>query len=327
MSKRDYYDILGVKRDADGEAIKKAYRQLARKWHPDVNKDAKAAERFAEIQEAYAVLSDAEKRKQYDRFGHVGIGVGPSGGAPGGSGASWKWNPATGGFGPNGASGATPDLGSIFEELFGGGKRRSAGGRQTRSPFASGNARPQARQGQNIEHAIQITFQTATHGGKEHLRVAVGEHSELIDVSIPPGIEDGAKLRLRGKGQPGINGGPPGDLILTVNTGSHPYYQRDGLDILLEVPITIAEAILGSTVTVPTFKGKVELKIPAGAQSGQKLRIPGHGITKNKTKAGDFLAVIKVVTPPRSDLSEEDINYFEQLGKRLPPIRNQGAWG
>ena len=332
MKKRDYYDILGVARDADADTIKKAYRKLARKWHPDINKDDKASERFAEIQEAYDILSDEEKRKQYDRFGHVGVGAGPFGG---GGGQSWGWDTSGGvggGVGPNGVrgaggtGGAGPDLGSIFEELFGvggrGGRRRGGGG----SPFG-GATRRAARKGEDIHHAIHITFQTAAHGGKEQLRVSAGDHGELIDVSIPAGIEDGTKLRLRGKGQPGSDGGAGGDLILTVRVGAHPYYRREGLHILLDVPITMAEAVTGTTVTVPTLKGRVELKVPVGAQSGQKLRVPGHGIVKKGGQAGDFFAVLKVVTPSREELSVEDFEYFEGLRQRLPSVRKGGAWG
>jgi len=202
------------------------------------------------------------------------------------------------------------------------GGRREGGG----SPFG-GATRQKARKGEDIHHTIHITFQTAARGGKEQLRVSAGDHGELIDVSIPAGIEDGAKLRLRGKGQPGSGGGSAGDLILTVVVGAHPYYRRDGLHILLDVPISIAEAVTGTTVTVPTLKGRVELKVPAGAKSGQKLRVPGHGIVKKDGEAGDFFAVLKVVTPSRDELSGEDLEYFEGLRQRLPSVRRGGAWG
>lgn len=332
MSKRDYYDILGLSRSADSDAIKKAYRQLVRKWHPDVNKSEDAEKRFSEIQEAYDVLSDAEKRKQYDRFGHVGVGAGsPGAGGPGGGGGAytWSWDSSSGGGGSPGAGGA--DIGSIFEELFGGGRRHRRGAGGGGSPFgfdpgagATHRSNREPKRGENLQHVVEITFNTAIRGGKEHLRLSSGDGSEVIDVTIPPGVEDGTKLRIRGKGHPGAGSGTPGDLMLTVQVGKHPYYRRDGLNILLDVPITFAEAVLGTTVTVPTIKGRVEIKIPAGAQPGQKLRIPKHGIVGKGGVAGDFHAVIGVVIP--TDLSEAEMEAVRSLGSHLPSPRTGAPW-
>ena len=334
MSKRDYYDILGVTRSADRDAIKKAYRQLARKWHPDVNKSEDAQKRFSEIQEAYDVLSDEEKRKQYDRFGHVGVGAGsPGTSGPGGGGGAYSrsWDSGSWGVGGGGPGAGGADIGSIFEELFGGGRRQRHQTEGGGSPFgfdpragATRGANRAPRPGEDLQHVVEITFNTAIRGGKEHLRFSSGDQSEVIDVTIPPGVEDGTKLRIRGKGHPGAAGGTPGDLILTVRVGKHPYYRRDGLNILLDVPITIAEAVLGTTVTVPTIKGQVGIKIPAGAQPGQKLRIPKHGIVGKDGATGDFHAVINVVIP--TDLSESDVEAVRSLGSHLPSPRTGAPW-
>jgi len=341
MAQRDYYDILGVSRDATADAIKRAYRQLAREWHPDVNKSPDASRKFSEIQEAYDVLSDPEKRKQYDRFGHVGVGAarGGTGAGPGGGPYTWQWRSGDGEpFNAGGGRAGGPagvDLGSIFEELFGGGKRRRAGragggGPAGFDPFsqaqpgASGKTRP--RKGEDFQHTINVSFMTAALGGKEQIRLKSGDRSELIDVSIPPGVEDGGKLRVRGKGHPGQAGGRTGDMILTVKIGRHPWFRRDGLDILLDVPITIAEAVLGTTVTVPTLHGQVEMRIPAGAQSGQKLRVPKHGIRKSETVQGDFLAAIRIIAPKPEQLREADLEMLEELGDRLPAARSGAPW-
>jgi DnaJ-class molecular chaperone len=337
MSQRDYYDILGLSRNADENAIKQAYRKLAREWHPDVNKADNAAERFSEIQEAYDVLSDPEKRKQYDRFGHVGVGAG---GGPGGGGTHrWNWNSAEGGPFPGGGSGGNVDLGSIFEELFGGGggRRRGRPGpagsgssagfdpfQQHQTPGA-GHGRAHPTKGQDLHHTIDVTFMTAVLGGKEQLRVKVGDRSERIDVTIPAGIEDGGKLRVRGKGHPGAGGSAKaGDMILTVRVGRHPWFRREGMSILIDVPISIPESVLGTSITVPTLHGRVELKLPPGAQSGQKLRIPKHGIRKSEHVQGDFFAVIKIVAP--KDLSKEDESFFRSLSERWPAAREGDPW-
>lgn len=317
MSKRDYYKVLGVSRSTDKDEIKSAYRKLAKKWHPDVNKSADAETRFSEIQEAYDVLSDDEKRTAYDRFGHVGVG----GGAAGSGGRAGTWDVHVG---PDGFRGGV-DMGSVFEEIFG--RSRSgrggagAGGGGGRGPSQA----PPPQRGRDLHHTITVTFKTAMMGGKESLRVHHGEHEETIDVSIPKGVHDGAKLRLRGKGEPSPGpGGPAGDLIISIKVGGHPYYRREGLDIYLDVPITVAEAIAGTSVTVPTIKGSVALKIPPGTESGQKLRVPGHGIENAKGSSGDFYAVVQVKIP--TGLSNDDEETIRDLGSRLPNPRTGSPW-
>jgi len=325
MSQRDYYEVLGVSRSASADEIKKAHRRLVRQWHPDRNKAPEAATRFAEIQEAYDNLSDPEKRKNYDRFGHTrgpaGFGAG-AGGGPGGRTYTWSSSGQPGGgmnaegFDFSGGG----DVGSIFEELFGRQRRGGAGG--------AGRGRTRgaapAMRGEDIPHSIDITFDTALRGGKESLRLMRGEQSETIEITIPPGIGDGAKLRLRGKGQPSPTGGESGDLILTIHVGKHPWYRREGLDVYLDLPITIAEAVAGATVQVPTPHGAVSLKVPPGANSGQKMRLTGRGVKTADGKSGDFYAVVQVQTP--RDLSAEDRAFIAELAERLPNPRRGQPW-
>lgn len=322
MSQRDYYDVLGVERNASADEIKKAHRRLVRQWHPDRNKSPDAAKRFAEIQEAYDHLSDPEKRKNYDRFGHT-RGPAGFGGAGGGSGTgrpyTWTSSGGPGGFDAEGFDfGSGGDVGSIFEELFGRSRRGGAGRGRGARPAAP------ALRGEDIPHSIDVTFDTALRGGKESLRLMRGSETETIEITIPPGINDGAKLRLRGKGQPSPAGGEHGDLILTIHVGKHPWYRREGLDVSLDLPITIAEAVSGATVQVPTPHGPVSLKVPAGANSGQRLRLSGRGVKTSDGKSGDFYAVVQVQTP--RDLSAEDRAFIAGLAERLPSPRRGQPW-
>jgi curved DNA-binding protein len=304
---RDYYEALGVRRDASADEIRKAYRRLARTHHPDVNKDEGAADRFSEISEAYEVLNDPEKRRTYDQFGRAGV----SAGAGGYQGSGW----------PGGGPGAGPDvadIGSIFEEMFGG--RRG-------SPFGGGvHAPPTARKGRDLEHAITVTFLTAVRGGNERLRLGIPGHDgpKTIKVRIPPGTEDGARLRIRGSGEPSPSGGPAGDLILRITVGSHPVFRREGRDLYVDVPVTLAEAALGTSVTVPLLKGTAEMKIPPGASSGRKLRIKGKGITDASGTTGDFYAVVQIVAP--EPLSDRAAGLLRDLAPELQNPRESGPW-
>lgn len=303
---RDYYEVLGVDRGASADAIRKAYRRLAREYHPDVNKSTDASTRFAEVQAAYDVLSDAEKRKAYDKFGHAGVGVGQG---PGGFGGGWS-----GGYAGDPMGGT--DFSSVFEDLFGG---RGDG------PFQRGGrgvAPP--RRGADLQHALSVSFMTAAMGGTESVRIRHGSTPQTISVKIPAGIESGAQLRVRGKGAAGADGGPDGDLRLTVEVGQHPWFRREGLDVYINVPVTITEATFGAAVTVPLLKGSVELKIPPGADSGQKLRVKGRGIDSGKGGQGDFYAVVQIVAP--ADLSDHGRELLEQLGPELQNPRESGPW-
>jgi DnaJ-class molecular chaperone len=313
---RDYYEVLGVGRDSTADEIRRAYRRLARQYHPDVNKSPDAADRFAEMQEAYEVLSDAEKRRAYDRFGHAGVGVGRGPGGFGGGG--WRVH-----VGPEGGFGGS-DFSSVFEELFGG---RGAGpfGAEAGRPEAEAFRRPAPRRGRDAHETLTVSFMTAAKGGSEQLRVATAAGPpQTIDVKIPPGIATGEKLRVKGKGRPGGSGGPAGDLILTVQVGGHPYFRRDGLDLLIDVPVTIAEATFGAAVTVPLLNGSVEIKIPPGASSGQKLRVKGKGLTDSKGRTGDFYAVIQIAAD--KELSPRGRQLLQELQAELKNPRESAPW-
>lgn len=331
MADRDYYEILGVSRKATADEIKAAYRKLARKLHPDVNKASDADEKFSELQEAYDVLSDPQKRKQYDTFGKAGVGAAHSqASGPGGGGFHYSWSD----MGGNGAGVDAADIGSIFEELFGQGRRTSA------DPFSrAGNVnfrsgfRPDARsrhakqRGEDLKHTIDITFYEAVVGGSETIilkkHTPSGPKEQTITVKIPKGIDNGAKLRLRGKGNPGPGGA--GDLILTIRVGEHPYFRRKGLDLYLDVPVSIVEATLGTSLDIPLYpQGTVELRIPPGTNSGQKLRVRGKGICNDKGKCGDLYAVVKIVTPKK--LSEKEKALLQDLNSKLPPVRTGRPW-
>jgi curved DNA-binding protein len=327
---RDYYEVLGVSRTASDDEIRKAHRKLARKFHPDVNKAADAASKFAEAQEAYDILSDAEKRSRYDQFGHAGVGS-AAGGDPFRGGNPFGGRGRPGGPFQGGAAGGAswsdvdPEtFDTIFGDLFGSRRAGPRGGRPG-GPNAGGRAHPPTV-GEDIEHTLSVPFGVAALGGSESVRLTLGDGStQSIDVKIPIGIRSGSKLRVKGKGRPGSNGGPPGDLILVIQVGEHPWFRRDGLDLLLDVPITIAEAALGTVIQVPLLKGSVKLKVPAGTASGAKLRAKGKGLVDAKGDAGDFYAVIRIV-PPES-LTDADRAALEAMHARLPNPRSTTIWG
>ncbi|CAN5910091.1 J domain-containing protein [soil metagenome] len=338
MPGRDYYDVLGISRSASSEEIKKAYRELARKHHPDLNpNDKKAAEqRFREIQQAYDILGEPEKRKRYDLHGHdafEGAGAyGPRAGA-----SEWSARQAGQGyetfdfsdlFGPGGvASGAGPfgtrqgpaagtggggaGAGSIFEDLIG----RMGGGRRSR-----------AQAGQDVESTLRIPFLTAVTGGEVPVAVErPGGQIESLSVKIPQGTQPGAKLRLRGKGHPGDGGLPAGDLTITVEVDPHPYFSRDGRNLQVELPITIGEAVLGAKVDVPTLAGLKTLTIPPGSSIGQKLRLRGLGVAAHAGHpAGALLVSIKVVVPKSID--DEGRRLIQEFSDRHPYDPRRGLW-
>jgi DnaJ-class molecular chaperone len=292
---RDPYDILGVPRSATPEQIREAHRKLAKKFHPDLNKTAEAGAKFKEIQEAYDLLSDAQKRKQFDQFGHAGPSMG---GAPGG---------AQGGWGNVDAS--------TFEEIFGdfmGGGARRAGGR-----------RGGARAGEDLESRITVDFMTAALGGVRNVSLESSGQPINLDVRIPPGIESGGDLRLRGKGGEGMGGGPAGDLVLHISVAPHPWFRREGLDVVVEVPISIAECALGTSVEVPLLEGTATLRVPAGTASGKRLRLKGKGVAA-KGDTGDLYAVIRVEAPKA--LNDEDRAALERMKATEPDPRADAPW-
>jgi DnaJ-class molecular chaperone len=297
---RDYYEVLGLAKGASDNDIKKAYRKLARQYHPDRNPGDKQAEgRFKEVQDAYDVLSDKQKREQFDRFGFVGPGAMP-GGAGGGAGGfpggfQFNWGNAQGG----GPSQIDPeDLQDIlrhFGGLGGAGPRPGRGGTRRRQPAPPPDEVPE----------VTIPFETAANGGSVALDVD-GTH---IEVKIPAGVADGQTIRLRGQGPGGQ------DIYVKLRVNPHAYFRREGNDIILEVPLSVAEAVLGATVDVPTLDGqRLGVKVPPGTSSGNRLRLRGRGI-----KGGDQYIEIKIVVPAAKDArSRELIEEFARLNPQNP---------
>ncbi|TLS39350.1 molecular chaperone DnaJ [Pseudalkalibacillus caeni] len=353
MSKRDYYEVLGVSKDASEAEIKKAYRRLAKQYHPDINKEADADEKFKEVKEAYEVLSDSQKKAHYDQFGHTD----PNQGFGGAGGADF------GGFG------------DIFDMFFGGG-----GGR--RNPNAP-------RQGADLQYTMNIDFEeaafgketdiyipkeeecntcegtgakpgttpeTCSHCGgsgqmnveqntpfgrivnrrvchycegtgkiiKEKCKTCHGKGTvkirKKIHVKIPAGIDDGQQIRLAGKGEPGVNGGPPGDLFVVFYVNKHEFYERRGDDIYVKMPITFAQAALGDEIEVPTLHGKVKLKVPAGTQSGTNFRLRDKGVQNVRGYGqGDQHVKIQVVTPKKlTERQKELLREFSEISGDMP---------
>lgn len=311
MADNDFYKALGVSREASADEIRKAYKKVARENHPDVKPDDKAAsERFKQATEAYNVLKDPEKREQYDRYGKAFQNMGGFGG--GGAGF------ANTGFG----GGQQVDLrdlfaqtGFSFDDLFGGGGTFGGGG----------GPRPRARpsKGADRELDVEIPFHTAALGGTREITVQRNGKLERIDVKIPAGIDTGRAMRLSELGEPGRDGGPPGDLHLRIRVAPHPWFRRDGRNLLVDVPLTPAEAALGAKVEVPTLEdGNVVLTIPPGTSSGTKLRLRGKGVA-GKDGSGDLFVVAKIVVP--HDLDDETRALYEQLATR-PFTPRDGLW-
>ena len=357
-NKRDCYEILGVEKDASEADIKSAFRKLAKKYHPDLNKDdPQAAEKFKEAQEAYEVLSDEQKRAQYDRFGHAGV--------------SGNAGPGMGGFSSYGAGFDSVDLGDIFDSFFGGAFGGFGG---------SGRTTNRKTRGSDILKKVNLTFEEAVYGTEKEFNLDVVEdcpecdgkggkgeqtcptchgsgtvtseqhtilgsflskttcpdcHGEghtykkkceacggkgkirtnkTIKVTVPAGIDNGGRRRISGKGAPGSNGGPNGDLYLEFYVKDHEYYKRDGNDIYLEIPLTITEAVLGCKKIIPTLYGNVTLNIPSGINNLDKQRIKGKGIKNESTgQTGNMYLIFKVLTPKK--LSREQKKLFEELEK------------
>src|SRR5690349_6603588 len=351
MSKnRDYYEVLGVKRDAPEDEIKKAYRKLARKYHPDLNPGDKTAEdQFKLLQDAYDVLSRPEDRKLYDQYGENWRAVKAGAGAPppgyeGYEGYQGAGRSSRGGGGPGGGGqggfnfddfdfsrfratgrgGTEPGGFDIFEEMFGGGFGR--GGRATRSG-----------RGRDIEAEFETSLEEAHRGGRRTLQMQTAEacptcggtgvndgkvcetcggsgeviRPKTIEVNIPAGARDGSTIRVPGQGGAGSNGSEPGDLYLHIRLRPHPVFTVKGDDLETELSIAPWEAVLGAKVEAPTIDGKVELTIPAGAKSGQRLRLRGQGLNKRKDGRGDEYVRLKIVVP--QDVSAEERRLFEEL--------------
>ncbi len=303
---QDYYQILGVPRTAAQAEIQKAYRKLARKFHPDMNPDDKTAkDKFKRVQEAYDVLSDPQKREMYDRYGSAfesaGGGAGPRWQSYGGGPEGFQDIDFSQMFGQGGAAGGFGGFEEILQQFAGGGRRGRRPSVRTRSA--------------DLEHELHIPFNTAINGGQAQLSIQrPGGKVEAITVKIPAGIEDGGKLRVRGQGEPARSGGTPGDLIVVIRVAAHPYFRRHGRDLELSVPVTLAEAALGAKIDVPTPQGEISLKIPPGTSSGKRLRLKGLGAPAADGSRGDLYAEVKIVIP--ESLDEESLELVRRFDKR-----------
>jgi DnaJ-class molecular chaperone len=302
----DYYKTLGVARDASPKEISKAYKKLAQKYHPDLNPDdQRAKERFKEVQTAYDVIGDAEKRKKYDQFGHgfENVSAGPQGGPwQRRGGAEYTQEFDLGDlFGQGGGTGGGADFSDIFRHFTGAGGA-ARGPRQRRTA---------PKRGSDIQHEVTVPFKTAIEGGEVQLNVKRPDGSnERISAKIPPGIEDGKRIRLRGQGEKGATGGPAGDLLISIRIQPHNYFMRKGNNLEVRVPISLKEAILGGTIEIPTPSGEIHLKIPPGTSGGKRLRIRGQGIKTPKGEAGDLFAEVQIVLPEQ--IGDELKQHIEQ---------------
>ena len=362
MAKRDYYDVLGVNKSASDAEIKSAFRKLAKKYHPDLNKEADAAEKFKEVQEAYDVLGDESKRKTYDQFGHAAFdqGAGGAGGNPYGNYGGFS------GFDASGFGFEDIDLGDILNAAFGGG----FGGRKKNSN------KPQ--KGEDVLYRMKISFKDAVFGAKKDITIDLTDECKTCDgkggfkektcskchgsgritreqtslfgsfmtqttcdecmgkgktferrctdckgtgyvtarktitVTVPEGVDTGTQIRIKGKGEAGINGGPNGDIYVEFIVAEDDMFERVGNDIYLDLPINISDAVLGCEKDVPVLDGKISLTIPAGSQNGDKLRVKGKGVPfLNSSKVGDLYIVLNIVIPTKLDRKQKKL--FEEL--------------
>jgi curved DNA-binding protein len=297
---RDYYEALGVPRGASNDEIRQAYRKLAREYHPDVNKEPGAEDRFKEIAEAYEVLRDPEKRERYDRLGanwragdDVSGAAGFSGFRPGGSSErGGGFEDVRVSFGDGGSFG---DFSDLFDGLFG---ARSGRG------FAG------ARRGADLEAELELSLEEAAQGGHRWVALADGRSYE---VTIPPGVRDGQRIRLAGEGGRGNGGGPVGDLLLRVRLRPHPRFRVEGDDLYTELPVSPWEAALGATVELKTLDGTAQVKVPGGSSCGRRLRLRGEGMPRTGGARGDLYAEVRILVPAK--LSRAERKAFQQLAE------------
>jgi len=318
----DYYKVLGVSRSASQAEIQKAYRALAKKYHPDLNPDDKnAKQKFQEVQTAYDVLNDPKQRELYDKYGPNFAAAAEA--AKRGGGAAWSGGqvpPEFSGFdftqifgGGRGGQGA--DLEDLLRQFTGAGGGFEAGPRRRRRA---------AMPGENIEHELTIPFATAVVGGEANLRIRrPGAKTETISVKIPAGIDEGQTIRLRGQGAESPTGGPPGDLLITIHIEPHEHYTRQGLDLTVKVPVTVAEAALGSKIDIPTPHGVITMTVPPGTSSGKRIRAKGYGVRKKNGDRGDLYAEIQIEIPKQMDaeatrlIRELDQHWSQKLREDL----------
>ncbi len=323
----DYYATLEVPRGASADDIQKAYRKLARKYHPDMNPDdASAKKKFQEIQQAFEVLSDPEKRRLYDQYGSAYEQMGAGGpGGPGGGPRAWTYTSSSGPqtypfdlndiFGGSAEAGGAGGFADLFKNLGRGGGGRGGGRRA-----------PRAARGADLQHELTVPFRTAVQGGEAAISVRRHDGNvETLTVKIPAGIEDGKKIRLRGQGEAGHGGGPAGDILVTIRVSPHPHFRRTGNRLDVRVPVTLAEAVQGAKIDVPTPQGTIALTIPSGTSSGKRLRIKGHGVQPAGQSPGDLFAEIEIVLP--DGLTDEERRELAEISGRHPQQpRSQLRW-
>jgi curved DNA-binding protein len=306
---RDYYEVLGVPRGASAEDIRRAYRKLAREFHPDVNKDPAAEDRFKEVSEAYEVLRDPEKRERYDRLGanwragqDVSGSPGFEGFRPGPGGFSTGDDGGFGGFGDSRVEFGDTGFSDFFEGLFGNRTRTRA--------RAGGGFDGFSMRGGDQEATLELSLEEAGRGGRRRISLGAGRDYE---VNIPAGVVDGQRIRLAGEGGRGAGGGQPGDLFLRVRLKPHPRFRVEGRDLYVDVRVAPWEAALGASVEVPTLTGNTNVKMPAGSSSDRKLRLKGKGLPSPSGKPGDLYAIVKIAVPKKP--TEQERRLFEQLAE------------
>lgn len=321
MNKKDFYQTLGVTKSSSPEEIKKAYRKLAMQYHPDKNQgNKKAEEKFKEISEAYEVLSDAEKKKNYDMFGHAGINGNPFGG-----GASQGGNP----FGRSGAQGGNPfgggfgqaDINDLFGDIFG---EAFGGGARSRS---SSSHKSSSRKGADLRYTLTITFEEAAAGTEKVIsfvrQVGSREDAAKLSVTVPAGVKEGQRLKLSEEGDK-PSSGPAGDLYVIISLQEHLLFKREEADVILDLPVKYTEAILGTEIEIPTLTGKAQIKIPSGIYSGQVLRLKGKGFPRiGGIGSGDMLVRLLVDTPQKTNSRQKEL--LEELNKyseETPLVKN-----
>ena len=319
---RDPYDVLGIAKTASADEVKKAFRKLAKKYHPDQNKnDPKAKEKFAEANTAYEIVGDAEKRSQFDRGeigpdgkprGFEGFGAGGPGGfrrqpGPGGGAEHFEFHYGGAG-GPGAGAGGGFSAGDIFSELFGAGRAR--GGRAGPPP-----------KGEDLTATLLVPLAEVAKAGKANVILPTGR---TLEVKIPRGVEDGQQIRLRGQGKPSAHGGEAGDAIVTLKFAAHPLFRAEGRDLRLDLPLTLYEAALGGKVDAPTLEGKVEMTIPPNSSSGRTLRLRGRGLEGPGGVRGDLYVVLKVVLPEKADPDFEALMRRWRESKPYDPRKDMG---
>jgi len=312
---RDPYTVLGVSKSADAAEIKKAFRKLAKKYHPDQSTDPKAKDKFAEVGAAYEILGDEKKRAAFDRgeidaegkprfHGFEGFEHGMGGGRrPGGGFESYEFNfggkPGGQGFGTQGF-----DASDLFSDLFSGATSGRRSGRNQAPP-----------RGEDVNANVTVSLADSVKGAKTRVTLPTGK---TLEITIPAGIEDGKQIRLKGQGQPSPFGGETGDALVTVHVTKHPYFRVDGHDLRLDLPITLYEAVLGAKVNVPTLDGMVELNVPAGSNGGQTLRLRGKGLPSGDGKNGDLFATLRIVLPKEKEADPNLVTLMQEWEKSRP---------